>query len=88
MVVVEPGWFGRTFWLLRRSFIVAADDNLYGIAKGAAYSGLLSLFPVLTSFVAIMVQIRADAVVHIISRLTAGRCTAGHRRIDPVALRG
>ncbi len=69
VVIVERGWVGRTLWLLRRSFVVAADDNLYGIAKGAAYSGLLSLFPVLTSFVAIMVQIRADAVVHIISRL-------------------
>lgn len=69
-VVVEPNWFGRTFWLLRRSFIVAAEDNLYGIAKGAAYSGLLSLFPILTTFAAILIQIRADSVVHLISRVT------------------
>ena len=41
-------------WLLRRT--------LFAIAKGAAYSGLLSLFPVLTSAAAISIQIRADYV--------------------------
>jgi len=38
------------------------EDGLFGIAKGAAYSALLSLFPVLTSAATIFVQVRADYV--------------------------
>lgn len=42
--------------------MASLDDGLFAIAKGAAYSGLLSLFPVLTSAAAISIQIRADYV--------------------------
>ena len=49
-------------WLLRRTLVASIDDGLFTIAKGAAYSGLLSLFPVLTSAAAISIQIRADYV--------------------------
>jgi membrane protein len=49
-------------WLLRRTLVASLDDGLFAIAKGAAYSGLLSLFPVLTSAAAISIQIRADYV--------------------------
>jgi membrane protein len=49
-------------WLLRRTLVASIDDGLFAIAKGAAYSGLLSLFPVLTSAAAISIQIRADYV--------------------------
>jgi membrane protein len=49
-------------WLLQRSVIAAFDDNCLGIAKGAAYSALLSFFPVLTSAAAILVQTRASFV--------------------------
>jgi membrane protein len=53
----------RSFlWLLKRSVIAAFDDNCLSIAKGAAYSALLSFFPVLTSAVAILVQTRAGVV--------------------------
>jgi membrane protein len=53
----------RTFgWLLRRSFAAAFDDNCFAIAKGAAYSALLSFFPVLASAAAILVQTRARFV--------------------------
>ena len=53
----------RTFaWLLRRSFAAAFDDNCFAIAKGAAYSALLSFFPVLASAAAILVQTRAQFV--------------------------
>jgi len=53
----------RTFlWLLQRSVIAAFDDNCLSIAKGAAYSALLSFFPVLTSAAAILVQTRASFV--------------------------
>jgi membrane protein len=57
----------RTFWfLLRRSVVAAFDDDCFGIAKGAAYSALLSFFPVLTSAAAILVQTRAQFVSHAI----------------------
>jgi membrane protein len=49
-------------WLLRRSLYAAFDDGCLGIAKGAAYSALLSFFPVLTSAATILVQTRAELV--------------------------
>jgi membrane protein len=49
-------------WLLRRSLVAAFDDGQFSIAKGAAYSALLSFFPVLTSAAAILVQTRAAFV--------------------------
>jgi len=53
----------RTFaWLLRRTVVASFDDNCFGIAKGAAYSALLSFFPVLTSAATILVQTRAEFV--------------------------
>jgi membrane protein len=56
---VEPNL--RTFgWLLRRSLGAAFEDNCFSIAKGAAYSALLSFFPVLASAAAILVQTRAQ----------------------------
>jgi membrane protein len=56
-------WSLRTFfWLLRRSLLAAFDDGCIGIAKGAAYSALLSFFPVLTSAATILVQSHAEFV--------------------------
>jgi membrane protein len=56
-------WTLRTvFWLLRRSFVAAFNDGCFSIAKGAAYSALLSFFPVLTSAATILVQTRAEFV--------------------------
>jgi len=49
-------------WLLRRTVVSAFDDNCFGIAKGAAYSALLSFFPVLTSAATILLQTRAEFV--------------------------
>ena len=49
-------------WLLKRSLIATFDDGCIGAAKGAAYSALLSFFPVLTSAAAIMVQTRTQFV--------------------------
>jgi membrane protein len=48
--------------LLRRALTASFDDGLFTIAKGAAYSALLSLFPVLASAATIFVQTRADYV--------------------------
>lgn len=49
-------------WLLRRSIFAAFEDGCLAIAKGAAYSALLSFFPVLTSAATILVQTRAEFV--------------------------
>jgi membrane protein len=57
------------FWLLRRSITAALDDGCLGIAKGAAYSALLSFFPVLASAAAILVQTRAEFVSRIVERV-------------------
>ena len=56
------------FWLLRRSAVATFDDGCLGFAKGAAYSALLSFFPVLASAAAILVQIRAEFVSRMIER--------------------
>lgn len=49
-------------YLLRRTLIASIDDGLFGIAKGAAYSALLSFFPVLTSAATVLVQTGAEYV--------------------------
>jgi membrane protein len=49
-------------FLLRRSLVAAFNDGCFTIAKGAAYSALLSFFPVLASAAAILVQTRARFV--------------------------
>ncbi len=36
-------------YLLRRALFASFEDGLFTIAKGAAYSALLSFFPVLTN---------------------------------------
>lgn len=59
----------RTFFIiLRRAFMNSWLDGCWGIAKGAAYSGLLSLFPVLSSLAAILVQANADRVAQYLAR--------------------
>jgi len=58
-------------WLLRRSLFAAADDNCFGIAKGAAYSALLSFFPVLTSAATLLVETRARYVSNLLERVLA-----------------
>ena len=69
----------RAMWvpfavLLKRSAISAYRDNALGIAKGAAYSGLLAFFPVLTTLAAILAQARANALgrslAHLLEKVT------------------
>ena len=58
------------FWrLLRAACVGLYQDNCLSIAKGAAYSSLLSFFPVLTTLAALLVQARAEAVSTTIARL-------------------
>jgi membrane protein len=49
-------------FLLRRTIIAAGQDGCFSIAKGAAYSSLLSFFPILSSAFAVLVQVRAEFV--------------------------
>ncbi len=62
---------GNLGYLLRRTLLASLDDGLFGLAKGAAYSALLSFFPVLTSAATILVQVRADYVQDRIARFLA-----------------
>lgn len=66
-ILIQPGLVSRNFWLLRRAFIASYEDNCFSIAKGAAYSFLLSLFPVLTTITSILIQANAQSVVHVIA---------------------
>src|SRR6059036_2553676 len=66
-IIIEPSIVSRTLWLLRRAFVAAYEDNCFGIAKGAAYSFLLSLFPVLTTMTSILIQVNAQPVVTVIA---------------------
>lgn len=66
-LIVEPSLLARNFWLLRRAVVAAAEDNCFSISKGAAYSFLLSLFPVLTTSAYLLVQAQARQEVHVLS---------------------
>ncbi len=48
---------------MQRTRIIVSESP-----KGAAYSGLLSLFPILTVFTAVLIQANAQSVVHVIER--------------------
>ena len=58
-------------YLLRRSLLAALDDGCFSIAKGAAYSALLSFFPVLTTAATVLVQTRAEFVSNTLEKFLA-----------------
>ncbi len=45
-----------------RALVIAAQDGSLGCAKGAAYSALLSIFPLISTVTAILTEVRAEAV--------------------------
>ncbi|HEY3839526.1 MAG TPA: YihY/virulence factor BrkB family protein [Bryobacteraceae bacterium] len=55
-------------YLLKSTFLSSFDDNLYAIAKGAAYSSILSFFPVLTTAATVFVQTKADFVAQALDK--------------------
>ncbi len=65
---MRPTWRSLPY-LLQRTLLAAIDDGCFSIAKGAAYSALLSLFPILTSAATIFVMTGADFVTSTITEL-------------------
>jgi membrane protein len=65
----RKGWLHGRWLIVRRAFVSAYENNCFGLAKGAAYSGLLALFPVLTTLTAILVQANAPSVSRTLSAL-------------------
>jgi len=60
--VIRATAWDRFWTMLRAAAVGTYEDNCLAIAKGAAYSGLFSFFPVLTTVAALLVQARADEV--------------------------
>jgi membrane protein len=58
-------------YLLKSTLLSSFDDNLFAIAKGAAYSSILSFFPVLSTAATILVQTKADFVKDTLDRFLA-----------------
>jgi len=72
----------RGFWcLFRRSFVLAYHDGCFGTAKGAAYSALLSFFPLLTVTATILVQANAEAITRILSQALFGAAPPGTQEL-------
>src|SRR5579871_6549917 len=61
------GRWARVGRIIRDAAVGAYSDHCLSIAKGVAYSGLLSFFPVLTTVAALLVQARASDVSHAIA---------------------
>jgi len=64
---LERGRISRFLRVLWAALIATFEDNSLSIAKGAAYSSLLSFFPVLTTLAAILVQANATDVARTIA---------------------
>ncbi len=71
----------RFWWLLRRAAVLVYEENCLSVSKGAAYSALLSLFPVLTTIAAILVQTKATSVLQVLSRFLAQVAPPGTEEI-------
>lgn len=69
LYLLQPGYWARFWPLLHAASIGLYKHGCLGIAKGAAYSGLLAFFPILTTLASILVQAQAEAVSRTIARL-------------------
>jgi membrane protein len=67
LYLTEEGLWVRFWRLLRLASTELYNNNCLSIAKGAAYSSLLSFFPLITTLAAFLVQARADEVARTIS---------------------
>lgn len=70
------------FWLhFRRALISAYRDGALGISKAAAYSALLSFFPVLGAITALLAQARAEDVSRVLANLLLGVVPPGTQEL-------
>lgn len=69
LYLMQAGGWERFWPLVRSASLALYQDGCFGIAKGAAYSALLSFFPLLTTLAAVLVQAHAEAVSRTIARL-------------------
>lgn len=69
LYLMQPSFWSYLWGLLRSAAIGLYRDGCIGIAKGAAYSALLSFFPVLTTLAAVLVEAKADEVSRTVARL-------------------
>src|ERR1700721_2942103 len=67
LYLVEAGTVSRFLGVMRATLISTFEGNSLSIAKGAAYSSLLSFLPVLTTLAAILVQANATNVARTIA---------------------
>lgn len=67
LYLTQEGFWVRFVRLLRLASAELYRDNCLAIAKGAAYSSLLSFFPILTTLAALLVQARAEEVARTIA---------------------
>ena len=65
--LLEESYWIRLWRVVRQAAIGAYRHDCLGIAKGAAYSGLLSFFPVMTTVATLLVQARAESIAHTIA---------------------
>ncbi len=84
------GRVSRFWWLFRRAWVLAYEENCLGISKGAAYSALLAFFPVLTTLATMLVQARARAVSQVLSSLLSEVVPPGSEQLvlDQFVVRG
>ena len=69
LYLIEPSFWSYLWGLLKSACVGLYQDGCLGIAKGAAYSALLSFFPVLTTLAAILVEAKAEEVSRTVARL-------------------
>jgi membrane protein len=69
LYLMRPSFWSYLWELLKSASSALYKDGCLGIAKGAAYSALLSFFPVLTTLAAVLVEARAEAVSRTVARL-------------------
>lgn len=63
----KQNWMAHVWQMLKLAVDGVFKNNCLSTAKGAAYSGLLSFFPLLTTLAAVMVQARSAAAARTIS---------------------
>ncbi|MBV8847598.1 MAG: YihY/virulence factor BrkB family protein [Bryobacterales bacterium] len=74
--------FLRDFWrLLRMAAVASYRNDAFGIAKGVAYSGLLSFFPVMTTIAALLVQTHAEQTAQTITSFLSEVAPPGTERL-------